>query len=734
VTILLAFNVLVVLYFLVYIPNSLSPPPSWSDTQKLKSTQAELKTSSSASPKAEGDPITRDAFVAPVEKKTRPKPRGSQSNVVQNIQKELEDDTPVVKRKLQPKTAQGIEAPRTADQKTSTNPKSNVTTPSETTTTVTHEPKTKPTKEEEDGHFLSAPKATAAQDTPSKPKEEFAGAAQMDDPKFKNRYDLHPNWDILKDSEKESLVMEKEHGRTIREVLEDIPDFTNLSEEQKKFTEENLIFYNKPGLKRLARGMKPVHGTDVTIKIGEKKTYCDLVADSNITKFSKTIYSTLSSTDSGGCMELWALKFFGWKIAKSVKGIRYSRTIGKWVDCSDPANLKPKRRLLCAPLDVAMFFMHDNGTIWGAKKNRVALSGYEFGCPGQMIDFYHGIDYTLGSKLNVARNLRTYYHAYEKRGLAHCFPEFKTMVPKTWDLTNFVQCRAFFYDVLPLAMKSKTVDYILKINNTHTGKGVKPLTKVVAQRYLRKFARGKACATKGRRSSILIQRMVKNPFLIKNKKSDSRIFNIVASTNPYMVYQSPEFYFRLGAVDFDPKGTNTYDHVTNIRVSLEYHRLGNATFDDVALSQDQMVTEMNSRGQDGLEFRKNYLEQTSRFQMHMYRIAEFFNFYRASRNTAHIAATDLLMDSNNGIHYLETNTYPDIQNNMYSVITNQSRWIPHLLTEYYNGKTPDQFDLKTELNNNELIPLIDGTKTGVDRYMGRLSQECVDAPIWDDFK
>jgi len=193
------------------------------------------------------------------------------------------------------------------------------------------------------------------------------------------------------------------------------------------------------------------------------------------------------------------------------------------------------------------------------------IIGKQFSCLTQQSNHIPGHNH-LYRKDYVARSLKEYGKKYQTR--PQCFSDAK-FFPKTWMMLEEESCKDFFriflseeYDQLK---RERGLVYIRKIGaNAHQGHGVFPLNEKQEQYMMETYKNGTLCGKVN--DNNLLQYAIYNPLLLDGRKFDFRMFMMIASTNPLILYYRDGF-LRVSLRDYDPNAKDKAAVLTNIALS-----------------------------------------------------------------------------------------------------------------------------------------------------------------------
>ena len=159
----------------------------------------------------------------------------------------------------------------------------------------------------------------------------------------------------------------------------------------------------------------------------------------------------------------------------------------------------------------------------------------QYGCLAQMADHIPGLE-NIKTKDGLAESLSKYEGNYKTR--LQCFDSSR-FFPKTYSLTKPEQCKEFFeifngekYQRLKAQQK---IVYFRKIGAiAHAASGVFPVDEKEEEYIAERYKNGSLC--RKIKDNNLMQYYIHNPLLLNGRKFDFRIFMLIASVNPLIVY------------------------------------------------------------------------------------------------------------------------------------------------------------------------------------------------------
>ena len=404
--------------------------------------------------------------------------------------------------------------------------------------------------------------------------------------------------------------------------------------------------------------------------------------------------------------------------------------------------------------------------------------GKQFACLSQAFNHIPGHD-SLYQKSAISQNLVKYGERYESQ--PQCF-NFDDLFLKTYVLDQKSQCQNFFniinsQDYQRLKEERKIV-YMRKIGaDVHRGQGVFPFNNEdeVAMRSL--YNNGKLCGQVEK--NYLMQNFIHNPLLIEGHKGDFRIFMVIASTNPFIVFYHHGF-FRISLHDYDVESDEKGAYLTNLHLSEKFFQLAkeNGTYngmsekelrDNAMWDYAKLHKYLYEKGiTKDPQWVDNYLVPSfQKAMIHLVRASQSTFLQKSS--LFEIYGLDFMLDSDLKLWFIEANSKPglegscdEIRNLFSGLLRDSMEVVVGLLRSrmkrainYVNGLTRNGEawrdvdgsividDLPTKIQefeeltknrfepefepspSNRLVKIIDETQTGVGRYAGLVQEECL---------
>jgi len=216
---------------------------------------------------------------------------------------------------------------------------------------------------------------------------------------------------------------------------------------------------------------------------------------------------------------------------------------------------------------------HLNPTITNYFTKRVDINiyhmiGKHFNCATQMYNHIpgHGV---LKRKDLIVNSVDTY--AARFKSAPDCFNKRK-FFPYSYRLYLKNECKAFFKEINSkeylAKLKKEPIQYVIKLGyGAHRAMGVFILDDKETRNMKKIYANGDKCGIETR--SRIAQTYITNPLLLDfNNKFDFRVYMLVASTNPLMVYYHDGF-LRVSLHTYDKNSHDKSVHLTNTHLSKE---------------------------------------------------------------------------------------------------------------------------------------------------------------------
>jgi len=399
--------------------------------------------------------------------------------------------------------------------------------------------------------------------------------------------------------------------------------------------------------------------------------------------------------------------------------------------------------------------------------------GKHFNCATQMYNHIpgHGV---LKRKDLIVDSVDSYAARFEN-GRENCFNK-KTFFPYSYRLYIQEECQAFFKHINSKeylkSLQKEPIQFVIKLGyGAHRAKGVFIFDANETEYWKGVYENGEKCGYENK--SIIAQTYITNPLLLdKENKFDFRVYMLVASTNPLIVYYHDGF-LRVSLQGYDKNSSDKSVHLTNTHLSKEMFEKAeaeNTTINGMTAQElrDYQMWTFQRLGdylyEAGKVNDKNWVENTLKPQ-----------FYEAFIHTARMSAhafwnqsnvyemygLDFMLDDDLNLWFIECNSSPqligtneyktkfleqmlqdlfEIQYGLYrSRMKRTLALIKRIhqesseagLADYSNWRAEyaeaakNRFEPEYEVNKGNSFKLImDMNKNGKDAFFGHLDDEC----------
>jgi len=417
-----------------------------------------------------------------------------------------------------------------------------------------------------------------------------------------------------------------------------------------------------------------------------------------------------------------------------------------------------------------------NGTMFFFKKS-VVHSIYEVGkewaCMSQLYNHIPGSG-VLTRKDLLVTSVNEYTEKYINK--PSCISK-DSFFPQSFRLNIESECKRFFSIInsqeYKKNKKQEPIQYLIKYGNgAHRAMGVFLFDNRYERKLKADYDNGAKCGE--REISLVAQKYIGNPLLLdKQNKFDFRIYMLVASVDPLIVYYHDGF-LRVSLSKYDKHSKEKNVHFTNTHLSKKvFSQAGEETLIDgmteAELREYQMWT---------MEDLEAYLLKTGKIQdpnwldnylrpkfkeafVHIGRMAED-SFYK-NPSMFEMYGLDFVMDEDTNIYLIECNASPqmvgtserktkflvqtieDLFEIQYSYLRSRMKrvysFIRDVQAKAQAGQNVDYEELKGEfqkVNINKLEPefqispnnsftlILDKNIEGAGAYFGHINKECIE--------
>ena len=421
------------------------------------------------------------------------------------------------------------------------------------------------------------------------------------------------------------------------------------------------------------------------------------------------------------------------------------------------------------------WFMDPRATIYSFSVNlhHHHELGKEIGCLFQMYNHVAG-NFALYRKDSIATAATNYMYKYQSK--PHCFDGTK-FFPRTLSLDNETECLQWFDYIKSEEYKAekaeKTIVFIRKISvASHQGKGVQPVDEDEERNLTEQYGGGSLCGKND--NPVIVQRYIHNPLLVEGHKFDFRIYMLIASVNPLVVYYHDGF-LRVSFYEYDVTNKEKGMHLTNtaqsaiamkkaIKEGMNETELQSLQMWNLTRFTDYLVRIGKVKSRDWLD---EYLRpQFQQAMQHLVRMTQH-RFYQYS-SSSELMGVDFMLDEDLNLWFIEANIGPELKGtpkekeilvtrmiyDMLEILTSQLKSRLKRAIKYINwleqtglikleegGKvvisklwqrrkefadlTKNHLDEEFELSSdNTWVKIIDENLNGLDRYNGMISIDC----------
>jgi hypothetical protein len=330
-------------------------------------------------------------------------------------------------------------------------------------------------------------------------------------------------------------------------------------------------------------------------------------------------------------------------------------------------------------MDKKVFYsaqFHLNPTITNYFTKRVDLHiyhmiGKNFNCATQMYNHIpgHGV---LKRKDMIVDSVNEYAKKFVDR--SHCFNE-KSFFPYSYRLYIEEECHAFFNKINSAEyiekLKVEPIQYVMKVGfGAHRAMGVFLLDKNETELRKEEYGNGELCGVLNQ--SLIAQTYITNPLLLDlNNKFDFRVYMLVASTNPLIVYYHDGF-LRVTLQSYDKHSTDKSIHLTNTQLAKDLVAEAKATGANISgMTPEQLLNYQmwtfeklesylyETKKTDDKNWSDNYLRPAfHKAFIHAARLSGHA-FWKQS-NVYEMFGLDFMLDDELNLWFIECNASPQL--------------------------------------------------------------------------
>jgi len=297
------------------------------------------------------------------------------------------------------------------------------------------------------------------------------------------------------------------------------------------------------------------------------------------------------------------------------------------------------------------------------------MIGKHFNCATQMYNHIpgHGV---LKRKDLIVDSVDNYAQVYQDQGLEKCFNK-HTFFPFSYRLYIKGECEKFFEKINSNAYKKslikEPIQYLVKLGyGAHRANGVFLLDKNYTVYMNELYDNGDKCGKST--DSVIAQTYITNPLLLdKDNKFDFRVYMLVASTNPLIVYYHDGF-LRVSLETYNKNSDDRNVHLTNTHLSK-------TTFEEVGKVNETLANELREYQMWTFERLADYLLESGKIDnpnwlddylrpafkqafIHTVRMSGYA-FWNAS-NVYEMFGLDFMLDDKLNMWFIECNSSPQL--------------------------------------------------------------------------
>jgi len=342
---------------------------------------------------------------------------------------------------------------------------------------------------------------------------------------------------------------------------------------------------------------------------------------------------------------------------------RLGKDTMKGISKFNSAAVEAKERTNHFDESITTFFVNKDGF------HKYHEIGKHFLCATQMYNRVPG-SRALIRKDELVQSVDQYADKFKDK--PDCFNK-QIFFPYAYRLYLKGECSEFFEkinsDAYKASLKAEPIQYIIKISHgSHSAEGVYLMDTNQTEFLNTKYDFGKKCGLD--KSFLIAQSYITNPLLLDlDNKFDFRIYMLVASTNPLIVYYHDGF-LRASLSEYDKFSQDRSKHLTNTHIA-------ESTFKDAKQKKINGMTEEELRDYHIWKFEKlqdyllktgkindtNWLENSLRPQfkkaiIHLVKMSSS-SFWKQS-NVYGLFGLDFMLDDKFNLWFIEGNPNPQL--------------------------------------------------------------------------
>jgi len=404
------------------------------------------------------------------------------------------------------------------------------------------------------------------------------------------------------------------------------------------------------------------------------------------------------------------------------------------------------------------------------------MIGKNFNSATQMYNHIpgHGV---LKRKDLIVDSVDSYAARFAAKSRGHCFNK-KTFFPFSYRLYMEEECLAFFDHINSQeyikSLEKEPIQFVIKLGyGAHRAKGVFIFDKNETEYWREFYDNGNKCGLENK--SIIAQTYITNPLLLdRENKFDFRVYMLVASTNPLIVFYHDGF-LRVSLNEYNKHSSDKSVHLTNTHLSKEIFAEAEANNSTILgmtaqeLRDYQMWTFQrlgNYLYESGKVTDPNWIETTLKptfYKAFIHTVRMSAHAFWNQSNVYEMYGLDFMLDDELNLWFIECNSSPqligtnehktkfliqmleDLFEIQYGLYRSRMSRILNLLKKVskdsaddgridytqwraeYAEASKNRFEPEFEISADNSFKLImDKNIEGPDAYFGHLQPECAD--------
>ncbi|EAR98745.2 tubulin tyrosine ligase family protein (macronuclear) [Tetrahymena thermophila SB210] len=313
-------------------------------------------------------------------------------------------------------------------------------------------------------------------------------------------------------------------------------------------------------------------------------------------------------------------------------------------------------------------------------------------CVSQIYNHIPGHGTLTRKDLNV-ESVNNYAKRFENK--PHCFKK-NQFFPASYRLDNETECRQFFEIFNSKEYKKlkekEGISYITKVSyGSHRANGLELVDDEYEVRLRRKYYNGQLCGQI--EDNLMAQKYVANPHLLEGHKYDFRVYLLIASTDPLIIYYHDGF-LRLSILKYDKNSKEKSIHFANTNLAKDLFENAEQYKNITGMTEAEMRNFQMwnmSRYEDFLvskgKVKRGWLDDYLRPELqkafiHAVKMSE--HAFLKDPRVFEMFGLDFLFDENLNLWFIECNASPVLQGTSEEKMIFQSELVRDLLQIQYS--------------------------------------------------